>query len=293
MSKHEFIITKSNTNVRKHINNLADIHEIGRYVSNYETIIIEDKKGVRHLHFNSAAIQTMMSLDDDTRLISPTLEYLMGVLLYPIPFPNKYLIAGVGGGALVRYIRAYFPESMVDCVDHDQTVLEVANRYFGLPASSEKQRYFINDAAIFLTKTSDRSYDTLLLNLHDADGTPDFMLSEEFYLQCRRCLSEQGILSINVIVKNRSALVRLLMSVRKAFDGRCLCVNIPQHENIAIYAFKNKPTVNCSTSEISRKAKELAITFDIDFPAMWESIFSFNPNLDREKKKENLWDIIP
>ena len=46
------------------------------------------------------------------------------------PRPQRVLIVGLGGGAMVHFLKHYDPEVKVDALEIDPVVVEVADRYF-------------------------------------------------------------------------------------------------------------------------------------------------------------------
>jgi hypothetical protein len=71
------------------------------------------------------------------KLRQPFRPYDIFMKLFFIPFlckpqPGRVLIMGLGGGTLPILIRHYFPSVIIDVVEIDQTVIELACNFFGL-----------------------------------------------------------------------------------------------------------------------------------------------------------------
>lgn len=48
------------------------------------------------------------------------------------PELNNVLLIGLGGGSLCSYLNVKFPKLHIDAVDIDSTVIDIAQKYFGL-----------------------------------------------------------------------------------------------------------------------------------------------------------------
>ena len=55
--------------------------------------------------------------------------------------PKRILIIGLGGGIWPRLIQHYFPTTMIDVVEIDQTVIKFAKEYFGLEQQTTMKVY--------------------------------------------------------------------------------------------------------------------------------------------------------
>ena len=62
---------------------------------------------------------------------------------------HKLLILGLGGGALCTYLHKEFPTTVIDGVDIDPTMLQLATKYFGF-TPSDHLRAHISDGVQFV-----------------------------------------------------------------------------------------------------------------------------------------------
>jgi len=62
---------------------------------------------------------------------------------------SKLLILGLGGGALCTYLHKEFPTTVIDGVDIDPTMLQLATKYFGF-TPSDHLRAHISDGVQFV-----------------------------------------------------------------------------------------------------------------------------------------------
>jgi spermidine synthase len=87
------------------------------------------------------------------------------------PHPKSVLIVGLGGGAMVHFLRRIDPGLRIDVVEIDPVVVRLADRYFDIRAG-DGVSIITADGLKFLTETRNR-YDVIYLDafLKPAAGT--------------------------------------------------------------------------------------------------------------------------
>ncbi|KAK6933516.1 hypothetical protein RJ641_036410 [Dillenia turbinata] len=159
-------------------------------------------------------------------------------------FMPKALCLGVGGGALLAFLRAQLGFEVVG-VEIDEAVLDVAKKYFGLE-DNEFLRVLIGDAVDYLERfakgvkeselidvVKERcvenvdgvglKFDVVMVDLDAGDARngmsapPLEFVSKPMLLNARMVLSEYGILVMNVIPSSRSLYEGLLPVLREVF----------------------------------------------------------------------------
>lgn len=64
--------------------------------------------------------------------------------------PLALLVVGLGGGSLPLFVHDHFPQSCVDAVEIDPSMLEVATQWFGF-AQSSRMKVHIADGLDYIT----------------------------------------------------------------------------------------------------------------------------------------------
>lgn len=64
--------------------------------------------------------------------------------------PLTLLVVGLGGGSLPLFVHDHFPESRVDAVEIDPSMLEVATQWFGF-SQSDRMKVHIADGLDYIT----------------------------------------------------------------------------------------------------------------------------------------------
>jgi spermidine synthase len=82
----------------------------------------------------------------------------------------------------------------VEVVDIDPVARRVAEKFFGF--SHRKATTHQADARTFLRRCSG-GYDVVVVDLFHGDGTPDYLVTREFFRDLRACLAEGGVAVFN------------------------------------------------------------------------------------------------
>ncbi|MEO0272444.1 MAG: polyamine aminopropyltransferase [candidate division WOR-3 bacterium] len=112
------------------------------------------------------------------------------------PNPERVLIIGGGDGGTAREVLKYDEVKSVIMVEIDREVVEVSKKY--LPTVScalenPKLHIHYEDGVDFVRKCEEK-FDVILLDTSDPVGPAEVLYKREFYENCKKCLSENGIL---------------------------------------------------------------------------------------------------
>ena len=99
---------------------------------------------------------------------------------------------GLGAGIVPSRLAA--TGSSVEVVEIDPSSVEVATRYFGFDARHVTTHQA--DARTYVGQCTPR-HDVVLVDLFHGDGTPDYLITREFFSDLRRCLRPGGIAVFN------------------------------------------------------------------------------------------------
>lgn len=163
--------------------------------SAYQRLRIDEKDGVRILKFTRNE-QSSMHLDDPFQTDIEYIGYLHTTVAVK-PTATRTLIIGLGGGSLVKRMWRDYPWMHIDAVEIDPRVVEVARRYFALP-DDERIRVIVSEGREFISAAPD-VYDIIVVDAFADDRVPRPLLTEEFMLECRAHLAEDGVIAWNVI----------------------------------------------------------------------------------------------
>ena len=166
-------------------------------------------------------VQTLIDRNEPERLQHAYTQELAAGLAYPAA-PSSVLLVGLGGGALVRFFNAYFPELQLDVVEIDPAVVAVARDYFGA-RPGPRTRIIAVDGREYLERAAER-YDLILLDVNlypreetDNVGHPLAMRTAAFQRSVRERLRPGGAVLFNLIARGEQEAT--IASICRAFAG--------------------------------------------------------------------------
>ncbi len=128
-----------------------------------------------------------------------------------VPEPRRALVIGLGGGTVVKQLWRDHAELMIDTVELDPRVAEIARTHFALP-DDERLAVHVGDGRAFLQSTTD-AYDIIIVDAFDDDVVPLPLRTEQFIRLAFGHLMEGGVLAYNMhgsVVGDRSKPFRSL-----------------------------------------------------------------------------------
>lgn len=130
-------------------------------------------------------------------------EFIYHEMITAVPMavnPNikKVLIIGGGDGGTAREILRYNTIEKVDMVEIDERVVRLCQKYLPSTAckldNDDRLKLYFEDGLAFVRDAKEGSYDLILVDSTDPIGPGEGLFTHEFYKNCYRVLSEDGIL---------------------------------------------------------------------------------------------------
>ncbi len=124
-------------------------------------------------------------------------EMMAHVPLFAHPNPRRALIVGGGDGGLLEEALKHPSLERVTLVELDDGVVDLAKAH--LPDLSRgafddpRTNLVIGDGAKFVAETEDR-FDVIMIDSTDPHGPGEVLFSKAFYRDCKRCLTDGGVL---------------------------------------------------------------------------------------------------
>lgn len=227
------------------------------------SIEISEERGVRYLHFGTPWIQGAMRIARPWALELGYTRDLMAPLLLRggRDWPARVLQVGLGAASVTKFLHRNRPEAKVTVVEIDPEVVVTAREFFQLPEEGPNLRIAVGDGADYVA-AKERRFDLIVVDGYDARGRAGMLDSEPFYLNCRRRLTSEGLLSVNLLTRTRgvSASVDRL---RRAFDDRVLVLPPSEAGNTVAVAAAGD-TVDRSFEALRSSAKRLKAVTGLD-----------------------------
>jgi len=170
-------------------------HVEARYGSVFGTVKIlrsapDDSGRFVRIYFQDGLVQNTVA--SDGRSLS-FYTYALEALAYAHhPRLSSALVLGLGAGIVPMRFAAR--GMTVEAVEIDPASLAAASRYFGFDPARVRVR--LADARTEL-KRCGRPFDVVIVDLFHGDGTPDYLLTRDFFNDLKRCLGTGGIAVFN------------------------------------------------------------------------------------------------
>ncbi|MBD3397503.1 hypothetical protein GF412_00225 [Candidatus Micrarchaeota archaeon] len=121
------------------------------------------------------------------------------------------LLIGVAGGTQIEEVKKNFPGVQVDGVDIDPKAIEAGKRYFSLE-DDDNTELIVDDARRHV-KTTDKTYDLVLIDVFRGRSIPPHLATQNFLLELKGKMSQDGLVVVNVIsaLEGEDAIVFILL----------------------------------------------------------------------------------
>ncbi len=113
------------------------------------------------------------------------------------PGMRRVLLIGLGAGTIPKRFARDYPELVIDSVELDPAVVDVAKRYFDIKEDA-RHRIIVQDGRVHLRR-SEAKYDLIILDAYFAEGIPFHLATKEFLEIVRDHLAPGGIVVSNII----------------------------------------------------------------------------------------------
>src|SRR5258708_4601847 len=109
--------------------------------------------------------------------------------------PRRALIVGLAGGTAARVLTAAYGPLPIDGVEIDQRIIDVGRRYFAM--TEPNLNAVAADGRYYLDRARD-GYDLIAIDAYRQPYIPFHLTTKEFFEECRRHLSPNGVVAVNV-----------------------------------------------------------------------------------------------
>ena len=208
----------------------------------FAPITLSEQDGVRYLHFGTEWVQGAMRLRKPDW---PELEYaqqMMAWMLY-IDAPQTIAQLGLGAASLTKFCYRQFPEARVTAVELNESVIAICASMFKLPPNDDRLSVLAMDAMDFVMDPAHvATFDVLQCDLYDATARGPVLDTPEFYEACCACLTDQGIMTVNLFGDHPS-FAKNIKAMKFAFDA-VICLPEVHDGNVVALCFKTKRPID-------------------------------------------------
>ena len=208
----------------------------------FAPVTLSEQDGVRYLHFGTEWVQGAMRIRKPDW---PELEYaqqMMAWMLF-IDAPRTIAQLGLGAAALTKFSHRQFPDAEVMAVELNPSVIAICESMFKLPPQDDRLRVLEMDAMDFVLDPANHdAYDVLQCDLYDATARGPVLDTPEFYRACNDCLTENGMMTVNLFGDHPS-FAKNLKAMRFAF-AHVICLPEVHDGNVVALCFKARPALD-------------------------------------------------
>src|SRR5665647_930719 len=166
-------------------------------------VLLQEQTPFQYLHMlKSDTFGTFMTLDGYIQLTEMDEFVYHDMICHPAmavnPSIKRVLVIGGGDGGTAREVARYKHIVKLDMVEIDGAVVDACIKYMPTTSSvltnEPRLNLIIGDGLAFVRDAPDNSYDLILVDSTDPFGPGEDLFTIEFYKNCSRVLSEDGIL---------------------------------------------------------------------------------------------------
>lgn len=240
----------------------------------YNSIFVECNDEFWTLRTAEQDLQSRINRQNPEQLILKNLQYLMGILLF-LSTPKNICLLGTGGGALIHFLRHYYPGSQMTAIEIDGELLDIMHNKMALPVADVKLTYIIDDAAHYIENCQDQ-FDLIIVDLFLGNRSPDWLLQPDSIQRLYAMLSDNGGLSYNLVIDSENDFNEFYTSLQRIFHQQTICLPIEELDNTIALAFRHPPPERDMTANMAL-AYDLGAQQGINYMEILSVVYRTNP----------------
>jgi spermidine synthase len=178
-----------------------------------------DHGDIRYLHLGTEWVQGSMWLDRPFDIQLEYVQRMMAWLLFVAPesvASRHAMQLGLGSAALTKFCRKRL-RMKTTAIELNPQVIAACRLWFKLPPDDTRLSVVLGDAAEVAAHAHWRGQvDALQVDLYDHEAAAPVLDSEDFYADCRKLLTEDGCMTVNLFGRS-SSYERSLVKIAAAF----------------------------------------------------------------------------
>lgn len=241
----------------------------------FAPITLSEQDGVRYLHFGTEWIQGAMRIRKPDAIELEYAQQMMAWMLF-IDKPSKVLQLGLGTGALTKFCYRQFDDLTIDVAELNPDVINVCASMFNLPRNDARLKVMEVDAFDWVKQeTNHNQYQAIQIDIYDATDKGPVLDSAEFYQACANCLSDEGILTVNLFGDHPS-FKRNQKNLNSVFDQ---VIYLPQIHDGNVIAIAFKQSRNLDRKTLLERAKAIKLQYKLS-AKKWVEAINLSVNFD-------------
>jgi spermidine synthase len=215
----------------------------------YDEVNLSEANGVRYLHLGHTPwVQGAMRIARPWKL---EIEYTRDMMCWQAHAQERGLAVkrivqlGLGAASLTKYCYRECPDAHITVMELNPQVIAACRQFFKLPPNDARLNVVQASADAWVHDTKHHgSADVLQVDIYDSEARGPVFDSEAFYAACRACLSDTGVMSVNVFGGQamgggkQGGFKQSYANISTAFEGRCTALPQVDAGNVVVMAWK-------------------------------------------------------
>ena len=202
-----------------------------------------DYGDIRYLHLGTEWVQGSMRMDAPYDIHLDYVQRMMAWLLFvdPATVGRRHAMQfGLGAAALTKFCRKKLLMKTT-AIELNPQVVAACRLWFKLPADDARLSVVLGDAAEVAAHGHWRGQvDALQVDLYDHEAAAPVLDSEDFYRDCRKLLTEDGCMTVNLFGR-ASSFARSVAHITAAFGEPCVWAFRPTREGNTVVLALREP----------------------------------------------------
>jgi spermidine synthase len=224
--------------------------------------VTERADGLRSLYIGAGrAIQTSLYPGRPLQLVAPYTQVAMIGPAFAAP-GGRILFVGLGGGAMPTWTRQALPDAVIDVVEIDPLVIDVATSYFGF-RPDDRLRVHAGDGRAYIEGAAPATWEVIVLAAFSDDEVPFALTTSEFLVSVRSRLAAEGVVVSNLWTAS-PAYASMLATYSAVFDQVALIRVTGRPQVILVAAAAARPLDKSALLQAARRLPQQdAAGFDL------------------------------
>ena len=211
---------------------------------NLPEVTISEDTEVRFLHLGTEWVQGSMLIKKPFEIELEYVQRMMAWLRFVDPdtvADRRSMQLGLGSAALTKFC---FKKLKMDttAIEINPQVVAACRNWFKLPPDSAKLSVILGDAAeVVQHEAFHGQYDALQVDLYDHEAAAPVLDSTEFYADCRKMLTDEGCMTVNLFGRDASY-ERTLEKICTAFGEDAVWAFKPTRDGNTIVLAQRTPS---------------------------------------------------
>lgn len=223
---------------------------------------ISDDKHLRSLRFGTEERQSCIDLRAPWQLQLAYCRWMTTALLLH-PEPNRFLVFGLGGGALPHFLFHHHPHSEIDVVEKEQLIIDLAYGYFQLP-EADNLRVVCQEALQFLEGDETVGYHVAFLDIFGPGEMAPALFNPALYRSILTRLSSDGVLAVNLWCGDKNIFRQALQAAEEGSAGQLLQMQVKKRANVILLLFPG-PVPYKAVKKAQKRSLEHQLRYRLNF----------------------------